>query len=208
MRVAVAAGGPDLESSVDPRFARCMYYVFVEPDSMQFETVENPNRLVAGGAAELSARLVAERHAEVLVTGNCGPNAFRTLSLAGIKVIAGVQGSVREAVMRVKTGELRPAQGPTVAPGFVQGCGRRGFGAGGPRRHGARAGLPPWGPSGNMAMRMHTLSSGEEAQQPGVTAPRGGRRDEEVRILRKNEEMLERELREINRRLKRLEGEK
>jgi predicted Fe-Mo cluster-binding NifX family protein len=49
-----------------------------------------------------------------VLTGHCGPNAFRALTAAGVNVIVGVQGSVSEAIERFKSGDLRTAGGPDV----------------------------------------------------------------------------------------------
>ncbi len=48
MKVVVTASGPDLNSPVDPRFGRCQYFIFVDPDSLQFEAFENENVTASG----------------------------------------------------------------------------------------------------------------------------------------------------------------
>jgi len=42
MKIAVSASSPELDSSVDPRFGRCPYFLIVDPETMEFEAVENP----------------------------------------------------------------------------------------------------------------------------------------------------------------------
>ena len=117
MKIAVSSTGPDLDSQVDPRFGRCRYFIIIDRETMEFEAVRNPNVMTMGGAGIQSAQLVANKGAEVILTGNCGPNAFQTLSAAGITVIVGVPGTVREAIERYKRGEFRPATQPSVAAG-------------------------------------------------------------------------------------------
>jgi predicted Fe-Mo cluster-binding NifX family protein len=41
-----------------------------------------------------------------VLTGNCGPNAQRTLSAAGVKLYTGVTGTLSEAVELYKAGKL------------------------------------------------------------------------------------------------------
>ena len=43
---------------------------------------------------------------DVVITGNCGPNAMRTLSAGGVKVIIGQKGSVNQAIQDYKKGIL------------------------------------------------------------------------------------------------------
>ena len=145
MKIAVSATGPNLSSEVDQLFARAAYYVFVDSETREFETIENPNRMLAGGAAIESAQLIARKGAQVVLTGNCGPNAFRVLALGGVQVIAGVSGTVAQAVEAFRNNAYRPAQGPTPASGLDRGrwgllSGGRGLGRGRGRRGGR---VPP-----------------------------------------------------------------
>jgi predicted Fe-Mo cluster-binding NifX family protein len=55
---------------------------------------------------------------EAILTGNIGPNAFQVLQAAGIKVITGVSGKVREAAEKYKRGEFKPVEGSNVNSKF------------------------------------------------------------------------------------------
>jgi predicted Fe-Mo cluster-binding NifX family protein len=114
MRVAVTATGPTREADVDPRFGRCRHFVFVDTDGDDCEAVENRNAGLGGGAGIQSAQLVAEKGAEAVLTGNCGPNAFQVLAAAGVSVFTGVGGTVEEAVQSLRNGELTPARRANV----------------------------------------------------------------------------------------------
>jgi len=124
MKVAVSATGPGLDDGVDARFGRCAYFLIVDSDSMSLESVENPNTALGGGAGIQSAQMMSEKGVKVVLTGNCGPNAFRTFGAAGIEVIVGVSGSVRQAVEAFKAGGLAAADGPNVASHFGVGTGQ------------------------------------------------------------------------------------
>jgi predicted Fe-Mo cluster-binding NifX family protein len=50
--------------------------------------------------------IIANKGVELVITGNCGPNAFQVLSAAGIKVVTGVSGEVRDTVHDYKAGSL------------------------------------------------------------------------------------------------------
>jgi predicted Fe-Mo cluster-binding NifX family protein len=115
MKVCVTSTGPELDSEIDPLFGRCKYFLFVDPESLELEAVENPNFAVAEGAGIQSAQLVAKNGVDTIITGQVGPNAFSVLRIAGVKILVEGSGKVREAVEKYKRGEFVSfAQGPTV----------------------------------------------------------------------------------------------
>jgi len=91
MKIAISAAGPSLDAAVDARFGRCQYFVIVDPQTMELEALENSNVAAAGGAGISTAQMIANKGAEVVLTGNCGPNAYQTLSAAGVQVITASQ---------------------------------------------------------------------------------------------------------------------
>ena len=124
MKIAVSSTGTDLDAQVDPRFGRAQHLLIVDIDSLEFEAVANPNVTAGGGAGIQTAQMIASKGAEAILTGNCGPNAYRTLAAAGIQVYAGVSGSVREAIEAFKKGAFGPLSEPS-------GPGHAGMGGGG-----------------------------------------------------------------------------
>jgi len=118
MKICVTSEGQGLDSKVDPRFGRCRFFAFVDTDTLDTEVIENPNLDSSGGAGIQSAQLVASKSVKSVLTGNVGPNAFATLSAAGIEVFAGVSGTVKEAVEKFKSGGFKPVSGPSAASHF------------------------------------------------------------------------------------------
>ena len=114
MKVAITSRGTTFDDKVDPRFGRCANFAIVDTDDMSLETVENSNAAAGGGAGIQSAQLIADKGVETVLTGNCGPNAFRTLEAAGIAVVVGATGTVQEAVDAYKAGALSATGGPNV----------------------------------------------------------------------------------------------
>jgi len=116
MKIAVSATQSDnLDANIDPRFGRCEYFIIIDSDTMNFESVPNASTNSVGGAGIGAAQLVINKGAEVVLTGNCGSNAFMTLESGGIKVILGVQGTIRKAVEAFLAGKLSsPAAAPNV----------------------------------------------------------------------------------------------
>jgi len=163
MRIAISATSPILDAEVDPRFGRCQYFIIVDPETMQFEAMENSSAKAAGGAGISAAQMVADKGVQAVLTGNCGPNAYQVLSAAGIQVITGVSGKVKDAIQSYKSGKFQNSSqanvpdhfgvsygggmGGGMGMGMGRGMGRsmgRGMGMGG----GMGAGMmPPVGPT-------------------------------------------------------------
>ena len=124
MKLAVSATGKDLNCQIDPRFGRCQYFIFIDPETMEFEASENEGGMASGGAGGQAAQFIAQKGVKALITGNLGPNAASALSASGIKVYLVPGGTVREVIEAFKEGKLREASGATVPPHFGMGGGR------------------------------------------------------------------------------------
>jgi predicted Fe-Mo cluster-binding NifX family protein len=124
MKICVPASSDDLDADVDPRFGRCQYFVIVDSETMEFSAILNDSTNAAHGAGIQAAQTVTNMGAKVVLTGNVGPNAFNVLSATGIKIVTGVSGSVRDAVERYKSGQLKETTNPTVGGHFGMGRGQ------------------------------------------------------------------------------------
>ncbi len=125
MKVAVSSLGQDLDSQLDLRFGRCAYFLIVDTDTMAFEVINNAAAGAAGGAGIQAGQAVANAGANVVLTGNVGPNAFQTLSSMGLKIYTGLNGTVREVVEQFKQGALKEVADATVGSKAGMGGGRR-----------------------------------------------------------------------------------
>ena len=118
MKVCVTSIGDNINSDVDPRFGRCKYFLIIDTDSMSVKSISNDCMMASGGAGIQAAQIVAKAGAEIVITGNIGPNAFQTLKAAGIKIITGVNGKIKEVVERYNQGELKEIDSPSVVSHF------------------------------------------------------------------------------------------
>lgn len=115
MKIAVTSRGKDLNAPVDPRFGRAAYILIVDVDDEKVEVLDNSKNADAfKGAGIQAAAMVGNSDAEVLLTGFCGPNAFKTLDAAGVKVANDVSGTVRDALEAFKTGGVSFADDANV----------------------------------------------------------------------------------------------
>jgi len=186
VKIAVTATAASLDAEVDPRFGRCLCFLVVETDDLSFEPIDNQNVSLGGGAGIQSAQLMAEKAVQYVLTGNCGPNAYRTLSAAGIGVIVGCSGSVRQAVEKFKSGAYAVADQPSVGGHFGMGGGEAGRGMG----RGMAAGA--------------TTTQRAPAGKPSVSQPQ---QESELAQLCRQANQIGRQLQEVLDRIQKLESE-
>jgi predicted Fe-Mo cluster-binding NifX family protein len=107
MKIAITSKGTDLDSQVDPRFGRAAYLIIVDSDTNDFEVIDNGSNMNAmKGAGIQAASNIVNSGAEVLLTGFCGPNAFKALNAGKVAVSNDASGTVREAVKAYLDGNL------------------------------------------------------------------------------------------------------
>ncbi len=123
MIVAMSSTGTSLESNVDPRFGRCPFFIIYNTEDDSFEHVENQARQAMGGAGIQTGQMITNRGVKAVITGNVGPNAFRVLSTAGVKVYSGISGKVSDAIQKLKDGQLQETPAPDVESHFGMGGG-------------------------------------------------------------------------------------
>jgi predicted Fe-Mo cluster-binding NifX family protein len=131
MKICVTAMGDNLDANVDPRFGRCKYFLIIDTDSMNVNPISNESMMASGGAGIQAAQMVAKTGVDTVITGNVGPNAFQTIKSAGIKIITGVNGNIKDVVDKFNKGELKEIDSPSVASHFGMGGPGRGFRRGG-----------------------------------------------------------------------------
>jgi len=59
MRIAITATGLTLDAEVDPRFGRCQYFIIVDPETLEFESLENSSAMAGGGAGISAGQMIA-----------------------------------------------------------------------------------------------------------------------------------------------------
>ena len=121
MKIAISSCGIFLDSPIDPRFGRSDYFVIIDTDDMRSEVFENKNIGLTQGAGVQSAQILIAKGAGVVIAGNVGPNAMRTLTNSGIEVFICHSGTIKEAVDAYKRGKLAHANNASVENhyGFV-----------------------------------------------------------------------------------------
>ncbi|MCK5835168.1 MAG: NifB/NifX family molybdenum-iron cluster-binding protein, partial [Lentisphaeria bacterium] len=112
--------GNDLHALVDPRFGRCNQFIVFDSITESFEVIDNKQNLnAAQGAGIQSAQTVANSGSEVLISGHCGPKAFKVLTQANIKVFTCQDLTIKESITQFLAGDLVQAEGADVEGHWV-----------------------------------------------------------------------------------------
>ena len=113
MKVVVSSSGADKTSTLDLRFGRCSYFVFVDTETNTVDAVVNQAVSSGHGAGIQAAQSVIEAGAEAVISRRVGPNAFQVMAAAGLMIYESDAASVEEAVVALKAGKLTAVNTPT-----------------------------------------------------------------------------------------------
>ena len=120
MKIAITTQGDDLGSQIDSRFGRAPKFLVVDTETMRFDVIANTQSLdLAQGAGIQSAQNVLVHKPDAILTGNCGPKAFRVLKAARVKVVVGVKGRIADAIHDYLDGKYAEATDANVEGHWV-----------------------------------------------------------------------------------------
>jgi predicted Fe-Mo cluster-binding NifX family protein len=120
MKIAFSTSGDNLDAPLDKRFGRAPKFLVYDIEAGTFEVADNRQNLnAAQGAGIQSAETVARLGAQGVVTGHCGPKAFRVLSAAGIKIYNADVSTVGEALAQYQAGQLIESKAADVEGHWV-----------------------------------------------------------------------------------------
>ena len=108
MKIAITAQGNELSSEIDLRFGRAKFLLVVDTETDDFEVHDNELNLNAvQGAGIQTGQNIANLGVGAVITGNVGPNAFKTLNAAGVKIFLTEKQTVQNAMDSFKAGKLK-----------------------------------------------------------------------------------------------------
>ncbi|UCE06804.1 MAG: DUF5320 family protein [bacterium] len=188
MKIAITATGSDLQAQVDPRFGRAQYFIIVDPETMEFEAIENTSVSAAHGAGIQSGQLISSKEVTVVITGSVGPNAYQTLTAAGIQIFQTLGGTVAQTIDAYKNRQLQHITQVGPAHG--------GMGMGGGMGTGRGIGM------GRSLSRGMGGGAGFTPQSPPVDPMT---KEQEIQNLKSQADMLAQQLEAINMRISELE---
>ncbi len=121
MKIAITSYGKDLSSRIDRSFGRAKWFILIDAETGAFEAHSNEQNVNASqGAGIQAAQNVVHLGAEVILTGNVGPNAFRALNAASIGIfIVKEDITVEQALSDWKEGKLQETTQSTIEGHWV-----------------------------------------------------------------------------------------
>ncbi|MBN2569426.1 MAG: NifB/NifX family molybdenum-iron cluster-binding protein [Deltaproteobacteria bacterium] len=122
MKVAVTTYDRDISGKVDLSFGRAKWFVVVDIESGSIEAHSNAQNVNAlQGAGIQAAQNIANLGVDIVLTGNVGPNAFKALKAAGIRIFIIDKDTEKadDALSRWKSGSLKEVDDATIEGHWV-----------------------------------------------------------------------------------------
>lgn len=94
--IAVTASGEGLKAEVDKKFGRCKYIIIYNPETEEATSYENKFLKQNSGVGVKTAEFMADKGVKKVLTLKVGPKAAQVLDRAGIEVVTGIKGQVKE----------------------------------------------------------------------------------------------------------------
>jgi len=116
MKIIISTTLDTQDCPFDPRFGRAAHFCIVDTETDNWESYPNPAINATGGAGVQASQFVAEQGAQVVISGDFGPNAYMTLSAAGVRMFlapAGESLTVQDLLDRFQADQLQEVEAPT-----------------------------------------------------------------------------------------------
>ncbi len=108
MKIAVSTEGSSLTDNMDLRFGRAGGFIIYDTAVEEFEYLSNEANLNAvQGAGIQSAQSIVDKNVEVVITGYCGPKAYKVLEAAEIKIYTAEKDTVANVIEKFKNNALK-----------------------------------------------------------------------------------------------------
>jgi len=120
MKIAVTAQAKELSSQIDLRFGRAKWLLVIDTETGDCEAHDNiVNSNALQGAGIQTGQNIANLGVEAVITGNVGPNAFKTLNAADVRIFLAQKQTAQEALESFKAGELEEVDQANVEAHWI-----------------------------------------------------------------------------------------
>jgi predicted Fe-Mo cluster-binding NifX family protein len=120
MKIAMTTSGDSLDAPMDSRFGRAPRILVYDLENSTFDLMDNVENMNAEqGAGVSTAEAVVRSGAGGVITGHCGPSAFRVLTIAGVSVLKTSAATVAKALELYRSGKLTEIKSPDMSGHWV-----------------------------------------------------------------------------------------
>lgn len=120
MIICVTTSGESSDSPMDTRFGRAARFAVHDTATGSWSFADNTqNRDAVQGAGIQAALNAVKTGASVVVSGHCGPKAFKVLTAEGIEIYYGENMTVKQAAEAYLAGKLKKADAADVEGHWV-----------------------------------------------------------------------------------------
>lgn len=117
MKIAIPCLGETLGSPVDPQFWRASFFQTFNEVGNQDQILKNPYAHSPEDSEMLAVQFLIENAITTLIVEDIGPDLFRILQSAGMKIFLGPSGcNVREFIDKYLKKELDELKGANLSP--------------------------------------------------------------------------------------------
>lgn len=106
MKIALSSEGESLNSHIDRRFERCPYFIIIDTETKNFESVSNSGAVRKDGTSSCALNIVLSNGIEAVITGDMRPGAHQILAKANKKIITGVAGMIKNIIEEFRINEI------------------------------------------------------------------------------------------------------
>ena len=115
MKLAITSTDEGASSTFSATFGRAPCFYIWDSQTETATTIDNlQNKNAAQGAGIQAAQTVVKSGAKAVITGHCGPKAYRVLAAAGVRVFYADVRTVEEAIGSFQRGDLIEATSADV----------------------------------------------------------------------------------------------
>jgi predicted Fe-Mo cluster-binding NifX family protein len=120
MKLAITSQGETLQDLVEERFGRCRWILILDSETREIVSRNNEiQRDAVQGAGIQTAENILREDVQCVITGHCGPKAYRVLQSAGVKVYLEAAGTGEKALEEYLQGKLKLAETSDVEGHWV-----------------------------------------------------------------------------------------
>ncbi len=98
MQIAIPTDGDNPDAEINDRFGRCRRFLLVDAASGSFSALDNGQNAAGESPGIVSAQMLINHGVDAVIAASCGPKASQLFSVAGITLVTGVSGRIRDAV--------------------------------------------------------------------------------------------------------------